>query len=366
MISKNLGMVGPTGRTGTRMDIKGVCYDTGRAYGGGFVTRRVFDPAMTRRELQIIRDDLHCNAVRFQGTDIGRLTTAAADALKLGGLQVWLSPELFKKSREATIAYLAKAAAAAEPLREQFPGQLVFCVGTESSLFTKGIVPGRTVNQRIASIRRAGLRSGAYAPQLQAFLAEAAERVRKVFHGPLTYASTPFEVVDWSLFDVIGVDLYRNSKNDHHYAETVRRYVGPGKPVVNTEFGHSSYRGDRPGLMELGDAVTVSLLLHRIPLAGRLVRPRLKRGTHVRDEEQQARELTKTLGILDAEGADGAFIWTFADPWLIHSADPRHDLDMTSTALVKTYEGGHGTTYPGLPWEPKQAFGAVASFYATH
>jgi hypothetical protein len=69
---------------------------------------------------------------------------------------------------------------------------------------------------------------------------------------------------------------------------------------------------------------------------------------------------------LDAEGADGAFIWTFADPWLTHSTDPRHDLDMTSTSLAKTYERGHGTTYPGLPWEPKQAFGAVASFYATH
>ena len=348
------------------MDIKGVCYDTGRAYGGGFVTRRVFDPAMTRRELQIIRDDLHCNAVRFQGTDISRLTTAAADALKLGGLQVWLSPELFKKSQEATIAYLAKAAAAAEPLREQFPSRLVFCVGTESSLFTKGIVPGRTVNQRIASIRRAGLRSGPYAKELQAFLAAAAERVRKVFHGPITYASTPFEVVDWSLFDFIGVDHYRNSTNDHRYAETIRRYLGSGQPVVNAEFGHSSYRGDRLGLMELGEVDTLSVALHRIPLAGRLVRPRVKRGTHVRDEEYQARELTKTLGILDAEGVDGAFIWTFADPWLTHSADPRHDLDMTSTSLVKTYERGHGTTYPSLPWEPKPAFGAVASFYAAH
>jgi hypothetical protein len=321
---------------------------------------------VTRRELQIIRDDLRCNAVRFQGTDIARLMTAATDALKLGGLQVWLSPELFKKSREATVAYLAKAAAAAEPLREQFPGQLVFCVGTESSLFTKGIVPGRTVNQRIASIRRAGLRSGPYAQQLQAFLAEANDKVRKVFHGPLTYASTPFEVVDWSLFDVIGVDHYRNSKNDHRYAETVRRYVGHGKPVVNTEFGHSPYTGDRPGLMELGEVGTPSVALHQIPLAGRLVRPRLKRGTHVRDETRQARELTTTLTILDAEGADGAFIWTFADPWLTHSADPQHDLDMTSTALVKTCERGHGTTYPGLPWEPKPAFGAVASFYATH
>jgi hypothetical protein len=187
-----------------------------------------------------------------------------------------------------------------------------------------------------------------------------------VFHGPLTYASTPFEVVDWSLFDFIGVDLYRNSKNERRYTETIRRYVGRGKSVVNTEFGHSSYRGDRPGQMELGEADTLSVLLHRIPLAGRLVRPRLKRGSHARDEEQQARELTETLGILDAEGADGAFIWTFADPWLTHSADPRHDLDMTSTALVKTYERGHGTTYPGLPWEPKPAFGAVASFYATH
>jgi len=44
-------MVAQTGRTGKRVDLKGVCYDTGRAYGSGFVTRRVFDPAMTRRAL---------------------------------------------------------------------------------------------------------------------------------------------------------------------------------------------------------------------------------------------------------------------------------------------------------------------------
>jgi len=142
------------------MDIKGVCYDTGRAYGTGFVTRRVFDAAMTRRELRIIRDDLHCNAVRFQGTDITRLTTAATAALELDGLQVWLSPELFKKSQAQTIEYPARAAAAAASLHERFPGRLTFCVGTESSLFTTGIVPGRTVGQRIASIRKQGLRDG--------------------------------------------------------------------------------------------------------------------------------------------------------------------------------------------------------------
>jgi hypothetical protein len=348
------------------MDIKGVCYDVGRVYPGDFLTRRVFDPATTRRELQIIRDDLHCNAVRFQGTDIDRLTTAATDALKLGGLQVWFSPELFEQSREETLAYLVQAATAAEPLRERFPGRLVFCVGTESSLFTRGIVPGKTVNQRLANVLRPGVQSGPRTQELQGFLAEAAERVRKVFHGPLTYASVMFEVVDWSLFDYIGIDAYRNSKIEQSYAQRIRPYLGQGKPVINTEFGHSSYRGNRPGHMEFGEVDLVSLALSRIPLAGRLVRPRLKKGTHVRDEEHQARELTKTLGILDAEGVDGAFVWTFADPWLTHTADLRHDLDMTATSLVKTYARGHGTTYPDLPWEPKQAFGAVAAFYAAH
>ncbi len=249
------------------MDIKGVCYDVGRRYNRVFVTRQVFDPALTRRELRIIRDALHGNAVRFQGTDISRLITATADALDLG-LRVWLAPELFQRSQEATLSYLVQAATAAEPLRVRFPGQLTFGVGTESSLFTKGIVPGRTVDQRIASIRKAGLRSAPYRAELQAFLAEATDRVRKVFHGPLSYGSTPFEAVDWSRFDVIGVDHYRNSTNDHRYAETIRRYVGQGKPVVNTEFGHSSYRGDRPGLMELGEVPSASVALHRIPLAG--------------------------------------------------------------------------------------------------
>ena len=76
----------------------------------------------------------------------------------------------------------------------------------------------------MASIRTAGLRSSPYAGPLQAYLAEASQRVRPAFDGPLAYASIPFEVVDWSLFDVIGVDHYRNSKvEDHRYAETIRR-----------------------------------------------------------------------------------------------------------------------------------------------
>jgi hypothetical protein len=32
---------------------------------------------------------------------------------------------------------------------------------------------------------------------------------------------------------------------------------------------------------------------------------------------------------------------------------------------VKYYEGGkHGTTYPDMPWEPKESFRAVADYYS--
>lgn len=37
---------------------------------------------------------------------------------------------------------------------------------------------------------------------------------------------------------------------------------------------------------------------------------------------------------------------------------------LTATSLIKTLARGRGTTYPDMPWEPKHAFGAVASFYA--
>ncbi len=46
--------------------------------------------------------------------------TAAADALELG-LQVWLSPELFDRSRAATLAYLVQAATAPRHCKNSFP-----------------------------------------------------------------------------------------------------------------------------------------------------------------------------------------------------------------------------------------------------
>jgi hypothetical protein len=123
-----------------------------------------------------------------------------------------------------------------------------------------------------------------------------------------------------------------------------------GKPVVATEFGLGTYVGaDKAGgAMNLGNMVDSALGLHSLPLVGRFVRPRLN-GVYVRDEELQARELSETLAILDSAGVDGAFVSTFFSAIHPYDEDPRYDLDMAASTLVKTLtRGRHGTTYPDL------------------
>lgn len=58
--------------------------------------RPSYEPATVHRELQIIKNDLHCNPVRIQGLDVHRRTAAAEDALDQG-LEVWFSPEMWDR-----------------------------------------------------------------------------------------------------------------------------------------------------------------------------------------------------------------------------------------------------------------------------
>ena len=129
------------------MKLKGVSYDVGRVMMGEN-WRPKFDLGIVKHELEIIQDDLHCNAVRICGLDINRLLIASEYALDLG-LDVWFSPEMWDKSQDETLAYIAEASRAAELLREKFPGKLVFSVGSELTLFMKGIVQGDNIFERL-------------------------------------------------------------------------------------------------------------------------------------------------------------------------------------------------------------------------
>ena len=64
------------------MNIKGVNYDVGTVMFGNW--RPDYDPKVVQRELEIIKNDLHCNAVGISGKDIGRLVVTAEAAVSQG------------------------------------------------------------------------------------------------------------------------------------------------------------------------------------------------------------------------------------------------------------------------------------------
>jgi hypothetical protein len=341
-----------------------VVYDVGRSMGSLSMNWRPdYAPALMRRELDIIRTGLHANAVRLAGRDLRRLL-AAADYAASTGLNVWLGPELWNATPRRTLSYLTEAAAAAEPLFRRWPDRLTFCVGNELTLFMRGIVPGRTLarRSRLPRLRKA-VRSGQ--DTLRAFLAEAAASVRRVYSGPVSYSALPFERVDWDDFDVVGVNYYRQqSPTADQYLTKISQLQATGKPVAITELGFAACRdAEDPKLLSTFNAAPSSLLAMQIPVVRQLIRPRV-RTVYPRDEQAQARLLVDQLRLLDQAGVDRAFVMSFSFPLAPYSEDPRHDLDATALSIVRALPPGqHGTTYPDVGWEPKQAFHAVARYY---
>jgi hypothetical protein len=335
------------------MELKGVDYDVGRVL-EGTLTRPKFDMNVIHRELEIIKNDLHCNSVRICGFDIERLVLAAEDALKQG-LEVWLSPEMFEKSQQETFDYIVKAATAAEKLRLQYPG-LILSIGSELSLFMQGILEGNNLMERTGNPSFwETVRAGKHNKPLNEFLARANKGVRQVFHGKVTYVSVPLETVNWDLFDFVGVDIYREARIKDSFPDIIKRFLTYGKPVIIGEFGCCTYKGaENAGgwgwaIIEFDESVPDHM--------------RVKAG-HVRDEDVQASEITEVLGIFDEVGVYGTFVFTFVAPYMTYNEDPRYDLDMASYSLVKSYAEKHGNTYPDMTWEPKKAFKAVAEHYA--
>jgi len=351
---------------------KGVCYDVGSYM--AFNWRPHFDGGQVRRELEIIKDDLHCNAVKITGTDLGRLSLAARHAVD-SGLEVWFYPTLWDRPPDETLQYLAKAAKAAEDVR-QGGEEVVFVTEGELTLFMQGILEGRTLQKRIANPGfMAKVKAGEHNKPLNEFLAKATQSVRSVFHGKVSYASLVWEQVDWSLFDFVGVDHYRATKLEDKYVQMLEPSFKHGKPVVVTEVGYATTHGGAGDVgmllssagLEEGLIDGKSQFFHyKLPLIGRFVRPRLN-GKHVRDEAWQANKLVETLDILEKAGVDGAFISLFISEINPYSDEAQYDLDMASMSLVKYFEGGRrGTTYPDMPWEPKESFKAVADYYSKH
>jgi hypothetical protein len=342
--------------------LKGVCYDAGREMMGRD-WRPDFDPAIVRREIEIIRNDLHCNAIRLQGRSLDRLELASRSALDQG-LEVWFSPELWDQPQDETVRYIDEAARVTQGLLETAPGKVVLSVGSEVMLFVNGIIPGDNVLERVAHPKlRELIMSPSTQVSLNTFLSRLAQTARQRFNGKLTYASIGMENVDWELFDYVGVDLYRGDPMFDRYPDVLARYASIGKPVVNTEFGCCTFRGAE----RMGGRGWEVVDWGKWP-------PRLK-GDYIYDQTAQASELSALLRMNDEAGIYGTFVFTFVEPGA-GLPDGREeealrliafDPDLPHYSLVKAYpDRRRGAAYPDMTWEPKESFRAVADFYASH
>jgi hypothetical protein len=342
------------------MRFKGINYDTG-FISAGTTTREPFDPEIVKREMEIIHHDLHCDAVRITGGYPERLEIAAVHAAE-AGLQVWFCPFTNNLTSEEFIALLPDFAERAERVRTR-GAEVVFLTGSELSLMTAGILPGDTLVDRAASLADP-LRLRPLIPGIRGrtneLLCKAVDVVRPRFGGKLSYASIPLDGVDWTPFDIISTDAgYRTAQMAARFREDIRAFVAQGraqgKPVAITEFGCAAHAG-------AGD------------MAGRGIsdmiewddrgRPLRLKGNPIRDEDEQARYVTELLNVFYCEGVDSVFVYSFARYDLVDRGESREDFDMASAGIVRVLGGGRrGQRYPGMPWEPKAAFTALAEYY---
>jgi hypothetical protein len=324
---------------------KGINYDTGTNYVVGSLSRPTLPADTVRRDMTVLRDDLHCNSVNVFGTDIGRLVDTAVAALN-AGLHVWLQPRLVEAEAEAMLDHLAEAADAAERLRRRY-GRVDLIAGCELTVFGAGIIPGDTNADRATKLASPEWwpRFPDFSKELNGLLAKACTLARSRFGGRLTYGAGLWEDVDWTGFDLVGLNHYRTSFNDADYAKNLRDFQRHGKPIVIVEFGCCAFEG----AAEMG------------PAGGTIVdwtaNPPEIAGPYRRDEQVQADYLSQQLDVFEAEGVHGAYVFEFIEPARPWSPEPRHDLDMSSFGVVKAVGDG---------WQPKAAFHELRRRYGAH
>jgi hypothetical protein len=300
-----------------------------------------------RRDLTAIAQDLHANSVSVFGDGVQRLAQTAEEAARRG-LHVWLQPRQGDVPRKDILDHLGEAGRQAEQLRRQ-GASIDLSVGAEFVLFVPGIVPGADAVERVHNLLSGRYDAERMQRRLSAFVADAARVGRSAFGGRLSYAAAEDDVVDWRLFDVVGIDYYSSFPRRSQHLRALRRYARWGKPLAIAEFGTCTYKGaaSRGGLA--WDVVDDS-------------GERLK-GHLVRSERAQARYLVDLLRIFDALGLDSAAVYQFVTPDAPHRREHRYDLDVASYGIVKPIWATRDRPTPRWHWEPKEAFRALAREY---
>ncbi|TDE97341.1 hypothetical protein EXU48_03845 [Occultella glacieicola] len=324
--------------------VQGIGYDAGVLYERDFESNPHWRTERVRRDMRAIRDGLGCDTVLVMATDIDRLLGTATIARE-EGLSVWIQPRVFDVAPDVVAQNLAAVAERAEVLRTAH-GDVSLNLGCELSLSATGFVPGSTFVRRGLMLPFLSLALPLINWRLRRFLARLVTVARDRFAGPISYGAGDWERPDWSRFDVVGLDAYRDSSNAWRFPgdmrHAVRTHRRAGRPVYVFEFGTCAYVG---AAERASDAANVLL-----PGEGGMRVPT----SLVRDERVQADYLDELFEIFSAAGVDGTFVWGFSEPALPRSDEPGRDLDAASYGVVAPI---------GDSWQPKAAFATIARRY---
>lgn len=322
---------------------KGINYDTGfEPYGPEYSSRKTFDIEVVGKELQIIAENLGCTDVRITGAEPKRIENAARLAIS-AGMNVWFSPFPCNLQIDNLISYLVSCAISAESIR-RISSNTIFVLGCEISLFNNGFLPGNHLLERSQTFTNFGEWKFAMNEKLKQFFETAILEIRKYFKGKITYAAGEWEQIEWSLFDLVSVDLYRAKHNQSYYEQQLKTYLTFNKPLAITEFGCCPVRG----ASGLGGNATFTILSFQ---QNELI---VNEGWQY-DEDEQVNYLKELYSMFQALGVMYTFWFTFADYEKRYNTDKKHNLDMASYGVVQTLNH-NGKTFPEMHWEPRKIF----------
>lgn len=206
------------------MKYRGVVYDVGLRFTAGQpYSVEPFNSNLVKHDLKVIANDLHANTVRIEGEELSRLAFAAREA-HAAGLKIFFNPWKMNVHVSELIEYFSSAAEIAETLRLRLTWMT--SSGSNSVLSSSPA----------AFAKQFGL--------LNSTLTKVVDAVRSKFKGSITYSAGTWEAVDWSIFDIVGVDYYRNGEPAQEYIDGLDKFR-----LKKTSGGHGGWflqlRGSR-------------------------------------------------------------------------------------------------------------------------
>ncbi len=243
------------------------------------------------RELEIIRDDLGCNAVRIVagGSYEDNLIECGKLAVDLGFDRIFICPRYMDETMEKTIERIGAFGGRVRDLKE-ISESIVYMVGNEFPLDTFDMIGGGGYYARVANMNKDW---GRVVKMLPAMMREIIRVCREKYGYPISYAAIVKEVdlIPWSdpAFESVGVNAYLME----YYGWDnwrVRKLFGGlklyRKPIHSTEWGCMSYTdAGRYGAMAA---------LHFSSGRGY-------------DEDEQANYIDRYCRMLNQTGIDGSF-----------------------------------------------------------